>query len=112
MITITPAAAKQINQSAKDAHIENLPLRIVAKKLPDGSLHYGMGFDDVEKTLAEQELDIKLQSEGINMVVDAISMPLLKNMEIDFVELAPGEYGFIFKNPNDPHYSPPTEVDP
>ena len=65
MITITPAAAKQIKQSAKQSNAEGLPLRLAAKYNEDGSIHYGMGFDD--RGLDE---DVQLKSEGIEIVDD------------------------------------------
>ncbi|TNF33628.1 MAG: iron-sulfur cluster assembly accessory protein, partial [Gammaproteobacteria bacterium] len=49
MIKLTPAAAKQIRTSAKEGNLEGLPLRVAATKQNDGSIHYGMGFDDVKE---------------------------------------------------------------
>lgn len=103
MITITPEAAKQIRHSAKDAHLEGLALRIAAKRNADGSIHYGMGFDDDGR-----EEDLQFNSEGIDIVVAPVSIDLLNGTVIDFVELEPGNFNFIFINPNDPNYSPPS----
>lgn len=104
MITVSVAAAEQIKKSAKIGKMEGLPLRIAIKKNEDGSLHYAMGFDD-----RGHDDDIEFQSEGIKLVSDAMAVTLGKGMEIDYVELAEGEYNFIFKNPNDPDYSPPSK---
>ncbi len=46
MITITPAAARQIQRSAQQGQMEGLAMRIAARRNPDGTIHYGMGFDD------------------------------------------------------------------
>jgi iron-sulfur cluster assembly protein len=37
------------------------------------------------------------------------SVELLKGATLDFVELEPGQFNFIFMNPNDPEYVPPKE---
>lgn len=103
MIKITPEAAKQIQTSAQQGKTENLPLRIAATQNDDGSLHYGMGFDE------NKEGDISVTSEGIDIIVSPISADLLKDTTLDFVELEPGKSQFIFMNPNDPSYTPPAD---
>jgi len=101
MITVTPAAAQQIKDSAKQGQAEGLPLRIAATRQADGSLHYGMGFaeEDTQK-------DLSYASEGVTIVVSPVSLDLLNNTVIDYVELDNGDKNFIFKNPNDPNYKP------
>ncbi|MDH5484618.1 MAG: iron-sulfur cluster assembly accessory protein [Gammaproteobacteria bacterium] len=103
MITLTLEAAKQIRQSAKEGNLDGLPLRLAATRNADGSLHYGMGFDDIK------EMDSKYTSEGVDIIVSEVSKELLNGMNVDYVELEPGKFQFIFENPNDPNYSVPTE---
>jgi len=107
MITITPTAAERIRLSAKQGQMDGLAMRIAATRNPDGSIHYGMGFDD-----NRLDGDFHINSEGIDVVVSGSSLPLLKGMTLDFVEIEPGSYQFIFMNPNDPHYTPPDVSDP
>ena len=102
MIKVTPEAAKQIQISAQQGKAEATPLRIAATKNQDGSFHYGMGFDD------SKENDIEVKTEGINVIISPESAELLKNTTLDFVELEPGKSQFIFMNPNDPSYTPPS----
>jgi len=104
MITITPAAADQIRTSARQGQMDDLAMRIAATKNPDGSIHYGMGFDD-----NQMDGDILIKSEGIDVVVSGSSMPLVQGMTLDYVELEPGAYQFIFMNPNDPNFKPSDE---
>ena len=104
MITVTPSAAEQIRVSAKQADAEGMALRIAAKRNEDGSIHYGMGFDDVGG-----EGDLRFTSEEIDIVVAPTSMDLLDGTVLDYVELDSGELQFVFQNPNDPHYVPPTD---
>lgn len=103
MIKLTPAAAKQIRLSAKEGNLEGLPLRIAATKQEDGSIHYGMGFDDVK------EDDTSYTTENIEIIVSEISKDNLTGTTIDYVELEPGKPQFIFMNPNDVNYTPPKE---
>ena len=102
MITITPAAAEQIRESARQGNLHGMPLRIAAKRAVDGSIQYGMGFAD-----EEHEGDQKIHSEGIDIVVSTMSVDLLKDTVLDYVELDNGEMNFIFKNPNDPNFQQP-----
>lgn len=103
MIKITPEAAIQIKLSAQQGNTEDMPLRIAATKNNDDSFHYGMGFDDAK------EDDISFTSEGVTIVISKISAELLKNTVLDYVELEPETYQFIFMNPNDPDYTPPAD---
>ncbi|MBL4710932.1 MAG: iron-sulfur cluster assembly accessory protein [Gammaproteobacteria bacterium] len=101
MITVTPAAAAQMKLSAKQGKTENISLRIAATLNNDKSIHYGMGFDD------KKEDDTILSIDDIEIIIAPSSTKLLKNTTIDFVELEPGKFQFIFMNPNDANYKPP-----
>lgn len=96
MITVTPEAAEQIRESAKQGNIEGMPLRIAVTRLEDGSFHYALGFDD-----KSHEGDKAFQSEGVDIVVAPQSLEMLSGTVIDFVELD-GKMEIIFINPNDP----------
>ncbi len=99
MLTITPSAAEQIKASASQQEIEDLSLRIAAKKVDDGSIEYAMGFADEPGVD-----DISFTSEGVNVVLAPASALLLTGTVMDYVEIEPGEHSFIFSNPNDPHH--------
>ncbi|MCK5481107.1 MAG: iron-sulfur cluster assembly accessory protein, partial [Gammaproteobacteria bacterium] len=62
----------------------------------------GMGFDD-----NQLKGDLQITSEGVNVVISETSKILLEGTTLDYVELEPGEYQFIFMNPNDANYTPP-----
>jgi len=104
MITVTATAATQIRTAARQGHSEGLALRIAAKRLPDGRIQYGMGFDDTGR-----DDDLQFSSEGVHLVVAPMSLELLSGTVIDYVELNPGEFQFVFMNPNDPDFVPPDE---
>lgn len=103
MITVTPAAAAQIKLSADQGKAEGMALRIAATRNDDNSIHYGMGFDD------SKEDDVTIAVDDIEIIVSVSSAELLKDTTIDFVELEPDKFQFIFMNPNDPNYKPPTD---
>jgi len=62
-----------------------------------------MGFDENKAD------DVKVEAGDIEIIVSASSADLLKDTTLDFVELEPDKFQFIFMNPNDPNYSPPSD---
>jgi len=105
MIKITAAAAEQIQSSLASDDNEDLKLRIAAKQAADGSFEYAMGL-----VIDINDTDIADEISGIPLVVEASNRPLVEGMVIDFVELEEGQpKSFIFLNPNDPNYIPPTD---
>jgi len=106
MITISPAAAKQVKLSETESKSNGLKLRIAAKIVPeDESIEYGMGFDE------QQDDDIVVSSENVDIIIRPADAEHLNGAHMDFVEVAPDQFNFIFLNPNDPNYKPPTEGD-
>lgn len=104
MFRLTTAAAAQVLSAAKQGGTEGMALRLAAVQAPDGSIDYRIGFDD------PTEDDIRLNCEGIEVIMTPEQVPLLDQTTMDYVELEPGQYHFIFLNPKDPHYQPPTEA--
>lgn len=90
MFTLTSAAARQIQQAASASGAQEMALRIAARVDPDGSVEYGMGFDD------PNEEDMKLDLEGVAVVIADAYQELLDEIVLDYVELEPGEFNFIF----------------
>ena len=104
MIRVTTSAIEQMRRSAEAGGMTGLPLRLAVKTEDDGSFHYAMGFD--EQRLPGDEF---FNFDGIDLVVSTTSKPLADGMTIDYVELEPGSWQFIFLNPNDPAYVPPED---
>jgi iron-sulfur cluster assembly protein len=96
MFSLTSAAAKQIQEAADASGANEMALRVAAKKDADGALQYGMGFDD------PSEEDMKLDLQGIAVVINGESQELLFDTVLDFVELNPGEFNFIFMQASHP----------
>ena len=102
MITITPAAVDMIRRSASEGNMTGLPMRIAPTPNPPGSTHYGMAIDD-----NEHEGDIHAKAGDHDVVIAESSQILLEGTTLDYVELEPDSWQFIFMNPNDSNYSPP-----
>ena len=100
MITVTREAAEQIARSAAQAGSGGA-LRIAARLGDKGAIEYGMGFDHAA------EGDTQVESSGVTLLVSPGSIELLTGATLDYVELNPGEWRFIFINPNDPSHKPP-----
>ena len=90
MFSLTQAAAQQIQQAAGASEAADLALRIAAKVDTDGSLQYGMGFDE------PKDEDMRLDLRGVAVVISSESQQLLFVTFLDFVELTPGAFHFIF----------------
>jgi iron-sulfur cluster assembly protein len=92
MLTITEEAALQIRRAA-EGEGDEATLRIAARRVEDGSIDYGLGFDRTRPG------DTRVPFQGVVVVVAPDSRELLEGTAIDFVEMAPGDYRFIFAAP-------------
>lgn len=92
MFTLTRAAAQQIQQAAQDSGAKDMVLRVAARRMADGSLDYGMGFDE------SADSDTRLMIEDVAVVLAPSHAQLLEDTVLDFVELEPGQFNFIFVN--------------
>jgi iron-sulfur cluster assembly protein len=101
MITVTPQAAEQIAKSAQQAGAGGVCLRLAARLDDKGVLEYGMGFDD------KADGDMQVATNGVTILVSPGSIELLTGATVDYVEINPGEWRFIFINPNDPSHKLP-----
>ena len=103
MFKVTKAAARQIRTNAHVGDMEELALRIVATREADRSISYKMGFDEIS------EGDTLINSTGIDIVLRGADKELLNGTVLDYVQLETEQFNFIFLNPNDPHFQPPSE---
>ncbi len=92
-ISLSPAAARRINDLAKD---EGRPLMLRVAVSAGGCSGFQYEFDLVE---AGEAQDLVLERDGARAVVDQVSMLLLKGSEIDFVDELVGAQ-FRVNNPN------------
>jgi len=101
MIAVTPLAAEQIAKSAQQAGPGEVCLRLAARLDDKGVLEYGMGFD------GKADGDTQVAASGITLLISPGSVELLTGATLDYVEINPGEWRFIFINPSDPSHKPP-----
>jgi iron-sulfur cluster assembly protein len=90
MLDISPSAVAEILAAAIRSDAAGLPLGVAARALPDGSIGYGMGFDD------EREHDESIVFDGLVVLVGAKSQALLARAQLDYVEIEPGRFDFVF----------------
>lgn len=95
-INVSDSAAAQIRQSLGGA--EGLGLRVAARTTPEGKLTYLMGLDD------PAEADERIPFEGFFVLVSPDESAILDGLTLDYVEIEPGQFHFIFQNPNDPDH--------
>jgi iron-sulfur cluster assembly protein len=95
MINITDAAAKQINLSIQQNEDQNTVLRIAARRMPDGGIDHTMGFDESTQS------DTLLTVNDVDVAISNDAKGLLQGLLLDYVEYQPGDFRFIFTNPND-----------
>ncbi|SDH70124.1 iron-sulfur cluster insertion protein ErpA [Alteribacillus bidgolensis] len=94
MINITDAAIERVKHMMKEEDDDNLKLRVGVKGGGCSGLSYGMGFDaEIEDTDNVQEKN------GLQILVDKESVPLLDGVVIDYKENMMGG-GFTIDNPN------------
>jgi iron-sulfur cluster assembly protein len=92
-ISMTEAAAKHIQKSLSKRG-KGLGLRLGVKTSGCSGLAYAIEFADEAKPE-----DVSFESHGLQLLVDAQSLPFLEGTELDFVKEGLNE-GFKFNNPN------------
>ena len=93
MFSMTMSAATEILAAAARSDAAGMALRVAARQIADGSLEYGLGFDD------EREDDQKLNVGELTVLVGSPSVPLLADTVLDYVEVAPSQFDFVFMPP-------------
>ena len=92
-VTVTPKAARQI-QKALDKRGGGVGLRLAVKTSGCSGYAYALEFAD-----APTPEDLSFESEGVKLLVDAGSLPMIDGTELDWVREGLNE-GFKFNNPN------------
>ena len=92
MITLTENATKHIKTLLADQDGVK-PLRVYVDAGGCSGMEYGMAFDEKK---ADDEV---FAQDGVEVVIDPMSMNFLKGSEIDYVDSLQGS-GFKIKNPN------------
>jgi len=101
MFKVSKAAVAELKRSMVHHDFDDMPLRIAAQRIEDGSIEYQMGFDEAGPG------DTMIGCRGIDVVIAKDHKALLNGTELDFVALDDGDKHFIFLNPNDPNFVAP-----
>ena len=103
ILTFSPSAIAQIKLNLQESENKNLVLRFAAQMTVDETVQYGIGFDEAT------EDDSLIEGDGFKAVVSPECIELLNGAHVDYVEIEKDQHHFIFLNPNDPSYKPPTD---
>jgi iron-sulfur cluster assembly accessory protein len=94
MLTLTESAKKAIGRFIKGSDTPVAGLRIEVTGGGCSGMQYGMSLEEAVK-----EDDIKVEVDGLTVLVDPYSAPMLKGVKVDFLDSMEGS-GFQFENPN------------
>jgi iron-sulfur cluster insertion protein len=94
-LTLSTSAAKRINKIVRDENNAALMVRLEVLGGGCAGYQYRFGFDITQKP----DEDIVIERDGAKLVIDKISLDLLKGSEVDYAESLM-EAGFKVKNPN------------
>lgn len=93
MISLTPRAAAQVRELRSGLTNPEENLRLFVENGGCSGMQYGMSFDRAKDN------DVRIESEGIAIVIDTDSLSHLEGSSIDFDDGLHGK-GFEVKNPN------------
>ncbi len=94
MLTITPGAVEKVVELLAERELEGYALRVFVQGGGCSGLSYGMAF---ENNIYEQ--DNVVETSGVRLVIDPMSLSYMQGSEIDFVDSLMGG-GFAINNPN------------
>jgi iron-sulfur cluster assembly accessory protein len=96
MINVTSVAAEKIGELLAEEGKPAAGLRVFVQGGGCSGFQYGLMIEEGEPTA---EVDRIVESNGVRLFVDPISVRYLKGAEVDFVDNLSGG-GFTIKNPN------------
>jgi iron-sulfur cluster insertion protein len=94
MISLTEKAAVKVKEIAEAEGLNGQGLRLQVKGGGCSGFQYDLYFDE-----KPTDMDEIIESNGVQLFVDPLSVQYLENTEIDYVEGLQGA-GFKFNNPN------------
>ncbi len=93
MIKLTQSAAEKILNLQKENGAEDQFMRLSVEPGGCSGMEYAMGFGD------KNEDDELVESNGVSLVVDPVSLTYIEDVEVDFDDGLHGK-GFEIRNPN------------
>jgi iron-sulfur cluster assembly accessory protein len=95
MINVTPLAAEKISELLTEENKLSAGLRVFVQGGGCSGFQYGLMIEEGDAS----DVDQTIESNGVRLFVDPISVRYLKGAEVDFVDNLSGG-GFTIKNPN------------
>lgn len=96
MINVTSLAAEKIQELLSEENKPEAGLRVFVQGGGCSGFQYGLMIEEGE---GATDTDQTIQSNGVKLFVDPISVRYLKGAEVDFVDNLSGG-GFTIRNPN------------
>jgi iron-sulfur cluster assembly accessory protein len=96
MINVTPLAAEKIHELLTEENKTQAGLRVFVQGGGCSGFQYGLMIEEGD---GATEADQTIESNGVRLFVDPISVRYLKGAEVDFVDNLAGG-GFTIRNPN------------
>ena len=96
MINVSPTAASKINELLTEEGKAGSGLRVFVQGGGCSGFQYGLMIEEGE---AKTDADQTIESNGVRLFIDPISVRYLKGAEVDFVDSLAGG-GFTIRNPN------------
>jgi len=93
-LRISPSAARRIAQLVRDENADGLMLRVAVSGGGCSGFQYGFSLD--KETSGD---DVVFETDGVRVVVDTMSLDLLRGAELVYVDDLMGSY-FKLDNPN------------
>ncbi|MDQ6975015.1 MAG: iron-sulfur cluster insertion protein ErpA [Mariprofundaceae bacterium] len=93
-VVLTEAAAEKVQHLLQQQETSNMKLRVFVSGGGCSGFQYGFTFDDEIR-----DTDEVVENYGVGLLVDPMSLDLLKGAEIDYQTSLQGE-SFVIRNPN------------
>ncbi|MGO8914903.1 MAG: iron-sulfur cluster insertion protein ErpA [Stellaceae bacterium] len=93
-VILTESAARRVAELKRQESVPGAFLRLAVSGGGCSGFQYGFSFDDTRR--ADDQV---FERDGVQLVIDGVSLELVKGAEIDFIEDMMGA-AFQVKNPN------------
>ena len=94
LVNVTPLASEKLREILVEEGAEGASLRVILMPGPHGGAQYMLALENDPKSD-----DTVIHADGVSIVIDSDSAPLMQGAEIDFAD-GLMRSGFVINNPN------------